>query len=93
MKDEFKELTKKLNSKLVETTVNFIKENVKEDKEIYLNDFLNLILSSHISSIYNNLLHLTEMFEAPQEPIDILMNKILFSIEDFDLIEYKGDKH
>ena len=93
MKDEFKELTIKLNGKLVETTINFIKENIKEDEEISLNDFLNLILSSHISSVYNNLLHLTEIFEAPREPIDTLMNKILLAIEDFDLIKYEGDKH
>lgn len=93
MNDKFKELTKQLNCKLVDTTSNFIRGCVKEDEEVSLNDLLNLILSSHISSIYNNLLELVKIFEAPREPIDLIINKIVFALKDLDIPKYDGDKH
>lgn len=95
MNDKFTELTKELNSNLVQTTKDFILKNFPEgsDEETDLNYFINLILSSHISSAYNNLLELIRIFEAPREPIDNLISRILLAVEDSCIDKYDGAKH
>lgn len=72
MDERFKKLVTKLNKKLQLNTMEFIIEHLNNEENA--NDIINLVLSSHISSLYNSMKSVTGDNENDKKRIEEFFN-------------------
>jgi hypothetical protein len=76
MKDEFKKYTVKLSEEISRITMEFFRDNLADEEDT--TDVINLVLSSHLSSMFNNMRAVCSDEESIKKVNSFISNIIKF---------------
>lgn len=85
MNDKFKKLTNQLTNELHRKSLNFLIENLMGDEE-ETSDLINLILSSHLSSLFSAMKLLASEHKEHSQKVEKFINELMNYISSLEPI-------